>query len=221
MQYRQISDKLSLFISVMSYHIFHGVSLLKQNCLSSIAAMMEVCKKNVEPFLPELMEIIFSFSSSEKYQLKIYNQLKGQAIEAISLIASSIGPQMFRTSLGHLINIMENLQASPEENGPLNEYILSGWQRIIIAYKIKLGHQWNKIMPGLLRLLWKITKYQHVKTKNNNGLNSTSESANLENLHKVATLIQICIQCFKDLFVPYHQESVELINFLMKQFNDS
>ena len=53
---------------------------------------MEVCKKNVEPFLPELMEIIFSFSSSEKYQLKIYNQLKGQAIEAISLIASSIGP---------------------------------------------------------------------------------------------------------------------------------
>jgi len=47
---------------------------------------------------------------------------------------------MFRTSLGHLINIMENLQASPEENGPLNEYILSGWQRIIIAYKIKLGH---------------------------------------------------------------------------------
>jgi len=57
--------------------------------------------------------------------------------------------------------------------------------------------------------------------KKTNGLSSNIETINVEELKRVVSLVDICIQFLKDLFVPYHQEVNELINFLMKEFYDS
>ena len=57
---------------------------------------------------------MFNFFKSEQYQPKIYNQLKGQAIESISIAAIAIGPEQFRVYLGDLIEAMEKLRAFPE-----------------------------------------------------------------------------------------------------------
>lgn len=46
---------------------------------------------------------MFSYYTNEKYQGKEYKQLKGQSIETMTIIASSVGAELFKFAAQHLI----------------------------------------------------------------------------------------------------------------------
>ncbi len=55
---------------------------------------------------------MFDFFENEKYTSKEYKQLKGQSIETLTIIASSVGGEMFRPVAQRLIDLMINMQQS-------------------------------------------------------------------------------------------------------------
>ena len=83
---------------------------------------------------------MFSFYSVEKYKAKQYKQLKGQAIETMTIIATSVGAEMFKFAAQPLIEMMIQLQSSTfEQVDPQKTYILAGWQRLCLVYGKELA----------------------------------------------------------------------------------
>lgn len=59
---------------------------------------------------------------------KAYRQLKGQTIEAITLIASAVKQEVFQPYLEQTINVLVSIQEGQfEAVDPQKSYVLSGW----------------------------------------------------------------------------------------------
>ena len=112
MSYFYVADHLPIFVPVILHHIEKGISIVQEGSLSTIAALVEVIKTKIEPYFEDIMMLLLSFHKLEKYQPPIYNELKGQAIEALTVIACEVGPNMFSSSIDNLIEIMTKLQKS-------------------------------------------------------------------------------------------------------------
>ena len=97
---------------------------------------------------------MFSFFENEKYKTKEYKQLKGQSIETLSIIASSVGGEMFKPVAQKLIDLMINMQQSQfEQTDPQKTYILAGWQRLCLVYGKELAGYLDRILPSLFALV--------------------------------------------------------------------
>jgi len=91
MKFEQIAGQFELMVNLLLHHAFNGISLLQESALSAISSAVEIAKDKFEPFLHKTLEILFSFYTTEKYKSKEYKQLKGQSIETMTIIASSVG----------------------------------------------------------------------------------------------------------------------------------
>lgn len=87
-----------------------GISIVKENAMSVIAATAESSKQAFVPYVPELMPLLFKLF--ETHQDKSYRQLKGQTIETITLIASAVGAEVFQPYLEVTIRILLAVQNS-------------------------------------------------------------------------------------------------------------
>ncbi len=115
---------------------------------------MEIAKEKFKPYLEKSLELLFSFYTTEKYAAREYKQLKGQAIETITIIATSVGAEMFKFAAPTLINLLIRLQSSQfEQTDPQKTYILAGWQRLCLVYGKELGAYLEQILPGLFVLV--------------------------------------------------------------------
>jgi hypothetical protein len=98
--------------------------------------------------------VLFAYYTDQRYNPREYKQLKGQAIETLTIIASSVGADMFRPAANQLIQLMINLQSSQfEQTDPQKSYILAGWQRLCLVYGRELGAYLENILPGLFVLV--------------------------------------------------------------------
>jgi importin-5 len=157
MKFEQIAGQFELMVNLLLHHAFSGISLLQESALSALSSTVEIAKEKYEPFLHKTLEILFSFYTTEKYKAKEYKQLKGQSIETMTIIASSVGAEMFKFAAQHLIELMIQLQSSQfEQTDPQKTYILAGWQRLCLVYGKDLASYLDKILPSLFVLVEKV-----------------------------------------------------------------
>jgi hypothetical protein len=90
-------------VKLLLHHAVNGISLVKESALSAISSTVEISKEKFQPYLAQTLEILFGYYQSDLFQAKHYKQLKGQAIETITIIATSVGPDMFRPAASTLI----------------------------------------------------------------------------------------------------------------------
>lgn len=94
------------------------------------------------------------FKIIETYTSKEYKQLRGQAIETMTIIARSVGAKLFQPAVERLISIMIHIQESKlEQIDPQKSYILAGWQRLCEVYGQELACYLDKILPSLFALV--------------------------------------------------------------------
>jgi hypothetical protein len=154
MKFEQVAGHLDLLVSLLLNLSVNGISLVKESALSAISSTVEIAKEKFEPYLLKTLEILFGYYSDERYNPRHYKQLKGQAIETLTIIASSVGPDMFRPAAHQLIQLMINLQSSQfEQTDPQKSYILAGWQRLCLVYGRELGAYLENILPSLFTLV--------------------------------------------------------------------
>jgi hypothetical protein len=135
MKFEQIAGHLDLLMKLLLHHAVNGISLVKESALSAISSTVEISKEHFQPYLERTLEILFGYYQAEQFQGKQYKQLKGQAIETMTIIASSVGPDTFRPAANNLIQLMIGLQSSQfEQTDPQKTYILAGWQRLCLVY---------------------------------------------------------------------------------------
>lgn len=80
--------------------------------------------------------------------------MRGQAVETMTIIASSVGATLFKPALDKLVNIMIHIQESKfEQTDPQKSYILAGWQRLCLVYGKELAAHLDRILPSLFALV--------------------------------------------------------------------
>ena len=130
----------------------NGISIVKENAMSVLAASAEASKEGFTPYFTQLMPILFKVFDT--HTTKEYKQLKGQTIEAITLIANAVKKEVFAPCLDATISMLVQIQeGSFETIDPQKSYVLSGWQRLCLVCPDMLGPYLNRVVPSLFKLV--------------------------------------------------------------------
>jgi hypothetical protein len=82
-----------------------------------------------------------------------YKQLRGQVIEAITIICAAVGMDTFRPAAGDVIGILQQIQDSQlDTKDSQRVYLLSAWQRICLLMKAEFAPYLPQILPGIFNM---------------------------------------------------------------------
>ncbi|CAD8079878.1 unnamed protein product [Paramecium primaurelia] len=188
-----------------------GISIEKENAISVIAATAESSKLFFIPYVNELLPLLFQIFST--HQTKQYRQLKGQAIETITLIASAVGEQVFLPFLEQTVQILIQVQTSNlEAIDPQKSYVLSGWQRLALVCPQQLAKYLGQIVPSLFQLIQQVF---NINTKESNKELHTYDN---EEAEVAIHMLSVFIEELKQSFFPFVEKCIQLI-VPLSQFN--
>ncbi|CAD8128052.1 unnamed protein product [Paramecium sonneborni] len=191
----------------------NGISIEKENAISVIAATAESSKLSFIPYVNELLPILFKIFST--HQTKQYRQLKGQAIETITLIASAVGEQVFLPFLQQTVQILIQVQTSNlEAIDPQKSYVLSGWQRLALVCPLQLAKYLGDIVPSLFQLIQQVFNMNSTGSENGKELHTYDNEEAEVAIH----MLSVFIEELKQSFFPYVERCIKLIVPLC-QFN--
>lgn len=141
------------------YHLQNGSSFVKENVLAALAALSEGAQEEFLKYYPATMdymvEILRSFSKKE------YKQIRGQSIECITIMSATMGKDSFRPYqdivIAEMLKVQKN-DISNDEDDPQKNYLLSGWQRILVIMGKDFSAYIDQIFPSLLDIVRQIVK---------------------------------------------------------------
>lgn len=155
----------TLYFQLM-HNLENGSSFVKENALAALSALSEGCGEYFTKFYKNTMQFMINMLKS--YKQKEYKQIRGQSIECITIMSATMGKEKFAefqdTIIEEMLNIQQN-DINNETEDPQKNYLLSGWQRILII----VGEDFNKyidyIFPSLLEIVKKIINEEQTAPK--------------------------------------------------------
>lgn len=225
MKLEQIASQFDRLVNLLLHHTLNGISLVQESALSAMSSTVEIAKEKFQPYLERTLELLFSFYTNEKYVGREYKQLKGQTIETITIIATSVGADMFRFAAQTLIELLIRLQSSQfEQTDPQKTYILAGWQRLCLVYGKDLGAYLDRILPGLFVLVENVIK-EEIALVNGEVSKEEEEGNKDKNINTYETeeaevaisMLNIFIEELKELYNPYVEKTVNLLCSIIKE----
>lgn len=94
-------DKLSNIVQ-------NGISLIKENGVTAIASLAEALKEKFQPHFQKTLQFMSPFLTG--FNEPIYKQLKGQVIEALTIICAAVGAEFFKPYASEVVEIMLSIQ---------------------------------------------------------------------------------------------------------------
>lgn len=135
------------------YNLEHGICYVKEICLSTLSALCEGSEDLFLPHYDQSIKLLFSvLACGAKPEFK---QLKGNAIECVTIIAKVAGKERMMPYAPQIIHEMINIQntdISPDGHDPQKSYLLGGWQRICSVMGEAFTPYVDSIMPRLLQI---------------------------------------------------------------------
>lgn len=126
--------------------------MVKENALAMVAAIAEAANRMFIPFWKEPSSLVFDILSN--YTKPEYKQLRGQAIETLTLIGVAVGRDYFKQIASRIIEEMLKIQANYlEDVDPQKQYLLAGYQRLCIVLKSDFVPYLEQILPPLFELI--------------------------------------------------------------------
>eukprot|EP01111_Echinosteliopsis_oligospora_P006765 TRINITY_DN2110_c0_g1_i3.p1 TRINITY_DN2110_c0_g1~~TRINITY_DN2110_c0_g1_i3.p1 ORF type:complete len:870 (-),score=260.72 TRINITY_DN2110_c0_g1_i3:783-3392(-) len=112
-------------ISRLAVLLKSGIILVQEQAITAIASVSDSAKENFLPyydgFMPYLKSILHTATTKE------YRKLRGKAMECISLIGSSVGPEKFfadaKDTMDILVQIQKEYTAGNEEHEDVMPYL--------------------------------------------------------------------------------------------------
>lgn len=192
----------------------NSISIVKENAMSVIAATAEAAKLAFVPYFNELMPLLFSVFNT--HNGKQYRQLKGQTIEAITLIASAVKESVFQPYLEQTINVLLQIQEGHfEAQDPQKSYVLSGWQRLCLVCPQLLSPYLPRILPSLFSLVKIVFDLHGGQAKPNSadteGKDEAFHSYDNEEAEIAIHMLAVFIEELKDKFYPYFDTCTQLV----------
>ncbi len=110
----------------LSELIQNGISIIKENAVTALASLAEAAKENFAPYFDQC--VVFLCGYLVQFNEPCYKQFKGQVIEAITIIAASVGLDKFRPHAPTVISAMLEIQNKQlDSRDPQKTYLLSAW----------------------------------------------------------------------------------------------
>ena len=128
-----------------------GISLVKENASTTLAAVAEQAREGFKPYFTEtlkfLIEILNEFHSVE------YKQLRGQVIESITIICAAVGEEAFAPVANDVIAVMLNIQNTQLDSKDAQRiYLLSAWERICLLMKKAFTPYLKDVLPSVFTM---------------------------------------------------------------------
>lgn len=154
-----ITNYLEVVLNAIFPFVSQGISLVRENALSAVAAAAESARENYRPYFEKSVPIVFDIMKT--HTQKEYKQLRGQCIESITLMGFSVGKEYFKKFAGDIVTLMIQIQQSDvamDGSDPQRCYVLSGWQRICLILEEEFIPYLPLILPSLFKIIEHIFK---------------------------------------------------------------
>ena len=148
----QVYDQVGAVLLPKLIHLIRtGISIVKENAMACMSSTAEAAGEKFQAYYDELMpflsECLRTFVQSE------YKQFRGQTIECITMIGSSVGKEMFKKHVTDIIQYLINIQDNElSKNDPLRVYLMSAWQRICMILGDDFVPFLDALHPSFLKM---------------------------------------------------------------------
>jgi len=210
-----------------------GISLVKENAISTIAALAEAARQDFVPYWEKTAEIIFTVLKN--VDQREYKQVRGQAIECLTIMGEAVGKAEFQKAAPEVIAAMLAIQQNHiEESDPQKPYLLAGWQRLSSLLRQEFTPYLKEIVPSLFSLIEAIIKSYEKRqtasrddddaydTKNALGENDEDgkmmHSANTSDSEEVSLAVKMLATFLAESsvgYLPYVEKTAEIFTYLL------
>jgi vesicle coat complex subunit len=147
-EYHMVEPFMEVIIGKFSSLIQNGISIVKENAVTALAALAEAAKENFSKYFKDCIEFLTGYLM--QFNDKAYKQFRGQVIEAITIIASSVGAETFKPYSPQVIKAMCEVQNTQlDSKDPQRTYLLSAWQRICLLLGKDFAPYLGEVIPGI------------------------------------------------------------------------
>jgi len=146
-----VDPYMEVIIQKFSGLIQNGISIVKENAVTALAALAEAAKENFSKYFKDCIEFLTGYLL--QFNEKAYKQFRGQVIEAITIIASSVGAETFKPYSPQVIKAMCEVQNTQlDSKDPQRTYLLSAWQRICLLLGQDFAPYLGDVIPGIFAM---------------------------------------------------------------------
>jgi len=226
-----LDEIIDLFTSILTNPSNNDKITLLRSAISGVSAVSVVIKgqefvKHYETFVPIFMKLVEYPGEGE-----LINSLKGKSMEAIGMIGSCVGADVFAPVASKLMTLLIKQQeqlSSESSDSQIWNSTMTLFTRIMNCMREKFIPFLQHVIPGLLRSAQKeggcfIGEHDvckdpdaHVVTVNVRGHGTQQLVLNTSNLEEKATAMQMLTQYLKLLPVGFYPWTSELANITIK-----
>lgn len=152
-QNSQIENTFDHIYNKIMNIMISGITYEKENSMSALASLSEssplLFNKYYEQSMKTLLEIMSSPNKKE------FKQLRGQSIEALTIISESVEVEKFEPYVPMLIQQMLHIQQHDityDDSDPQKSYLLAGYQRLCKILGEKMVPYLPQIIPSLIKM---------------------------------------------------------------------
>lgn len=203
----QVQPHFAFIYERLMFWLSNGISYVREACLSALSALCEGSGDLFFSVYDQAMTAVFAvFQAPAK---KEHKQLRANAIECATIVGKICGLERFERYYPSLIQHMVEIQNSGIDVAgfdPQKSYILSGWQRVVIA----IENRFRPYIPAVLPRLLEIARAAQANTAENV---RTSDS---EETEIAVQTIAIFLDNLGDALVPYLQDIFGVLSVIIE-----
>jgi hypothetical protein len=203
----QVAPNFNFLYERLMFWLANGINYVREACLSTLSALCEGSGDLFFPVYDQAMGAIFGVFATAK--TKEHRQLRGNAIECATIIGKICGIERFEKYYPYLINAMIEIQNSGIDVAgfdPQKVYILSGWQRVVIAIE-------DRFRPFIPQVLPRLLEIARASSTNTTQGARTSDS---EETEIAVQTIAIFLDNLGDALVPYLPDIFSLLSMIIE-----
>lgn len=216
----------------------NGISLVKENALTSISTIAKVAGRAFIPYWQKTAEIVFTVLNSSTQ--KEHKYLRGHCIECLTLVGLAVGEEEFQKAVHEVITKMIEIQQNDiDAADPQKFFLLAGWKRICILLKSRFAPYLETILPSLFNVIDSIVDEEKEKKRkltqaedeatdvreamgvlpNDEKKDKLFYATNTTESQEVVLCVDMIHTFLKHLgkdYLPYIQKTSEVLVFLIK-----
>jgi hypothetical protein len=191
----------------------NNILFVKEGCLSALSALAEGAKQTFKPFYDQIMQLVLRiFSNSSD---KACKQLRGNAVECVTIIAKVYPKEMFGQYLDGFVKALVQVIVSGVDNEGSDvqkSFILSAFQRMTICFGEMLAPYLEQFVPLLLKMaLAPVVSAEDDLSQNT----SVTEDINI-----AIQLVNVFLSKYANKMAPLSQNVYEMITLVVRKIKN-
>ncbi|CAI2371015.1 unnamed protein product [Moneuplotes crassus] len=196
--------------------------------ISSIASLSESLHEDFIPYFKSLCDELLPVISQQVPNE--FRKFKGQAIESLTIAASSIGADHFKPhfeKVARALILIQKEHLDQIDDDPQKIYILNAWQRLCML----MSKEFAPVMPELMPEIFKMSCLQPMTSKDSSSISICEHLEEVKNLSDESTteikttpleetkagigMLSTFIEELEELYAPYVEKTSELFLSLL------